>query len=297
MKDVPEFVRGVVDLAQRVATSRCTSCSRPSGPAGWSTRTARANTNLASRCGVSDPTENNDVVSITQLRHGWHGGLAGRGYVRLGAAGAASSRPHTWAAPRATTPRCAGAPLRHGNEESRRRHEADEDAEGAPTSTTSSSPRPVTPTPGTGLDPMPQPWLRLPDSLPLDHLPAADHGGFAPVVGLVDLPQAQRQDVWALDFGALGRRARGGGENQAGTAFYLRACWLRLQGHALPPGWSCTQRLELPLASADSGAPHPLSRGGVVFGDGDQAQRATLRHAREHHRRAPPSPSAPRTRR
>lgn len=265
VKDVPEFVRGVVDVAQRGRSLGVHLVLATQRPGGVVDENVRANTNLRIALRVNDPTESNDVVGIAAAAR-LAQGLAGRGYVRLGAADIREFQTaYVGGTHSGDDPAVRARRFGTGARVAAATTEADEDAEKARTDLDDLVAAACDAYAGTGLDPMPQPWLpQLPDSLPLDHLPAADHGGFAPVVGLVDLPQAQRQDVWALDFDALGNVLVFGSGGSGKTTF-LRTVAAALS-RRFPP--TALNLYALDFASRGLGALTALPHcGGVVFGD------------------------------
>lgn len=204
-KEVPDFVAGVVDVAQRGRSLGVHLMLATQRPGGVVSDNIRANTNLRIALRVNDQSESSDVIDNPQAARIARG-LPGRGFIRTGhgeltefqtayvggvsgakgEASAVSVRPLAFDARSSTQERVLPpTDERRANDLVRLVAACREAAANL------ALPRPVTP------------WLAaLAETLPLDTLPKST--STAAVVGLVDEPSHQLQRPYVLDFDASG---------------------------------------------------------------------------------------------
>lgn len=203
-KELPEFVDGVVNVAQRGRSLGIHLVLATQRPAGAINDNVRANTNLRIALRMNDTTDSEDVIAAKDAAM-LPRTLPGRAYARTGQAeltevqiayvgghtvlGAASSDEIV------VSPLVAGVASRaprqaHASDEQRTDLQLlveaiDQAAHDA------------------GIARQPQPWLPpLPPVLALESLPPAPEG--SAVLGLVDLPARQAQEPWLWDPEAEG---------------------------------------------------------------------------------------------
>lgn len=204
VKEVPDFVGGVVDLAQRGRSLGLHLVLATQRPAGVVSDSIRANTNLRITLRMSAEAESTDVIGVPDAAHVSRT-QPGRAFARTGhreltefqAAycghdGAAAARDGglrvvplglTGPARPAPTPAGAGA--------------TDSDLPALVGAIRAAHAR------AGGTEP-PRPWLpQLPDLLTTREVPGPPSSR-AVVLGMVDLPQRQRQEPWVFDLAAGG---------------------------------------------------------------------------------------------
>ncbi|MFN2465263.1 MAG: FtsK/SpoIIIE domain-containing protein [Candidatus Dormibacteria bacterium] len=204
-REVPEFVDGVVDLAQRGRSLGLHLVLATQRPAGVINDNIRANTNLRVALRMNDDAESTDVIGVpdaARIPRNW----PGRAFARTGHreltefqaayAGSATGNP-TGETVQVVALGPAGPgwitlgtvdPDADETTDLHRLVAAVNDAHA-----------------GDGGDAARRPWLpELPPIVPLP-LPAGDNrGGLAVALGIVDLPETQRQNTWVLDLSTTG---------------------------------------------------------------------------------------------
>jgi len=220
IRELPDFVTGLVDLARRGRSLGIHLILATQRPSGVVSPEIRANTDLRIALRVTDAAESADVIDAPDA-----GRIAkstpGRAYVRCGAsslvpfqAGRVGGRrpgtgpvelPEPWVA--TLDPARLGQPPPVPP----RRTTADEEITDLAVLVEAVAKA----TQALGIPSQPSPWLpALPDSLTLDDLPEPEStsGGLAPVpYALDDLPAQQQQSAACLDFAALGHLFAVGG--------------------------------------------------------------------------------------
>ncbi|MFN2464527.1 MAG: FtsK/SpoIIIE domain-containing protein [Candidatus Dormibacteria bacterium] len=198
-REVPEFVDGVVDLAQRGRSLGLHLLLATQRPAGVINDSIRANTSLRVALRVSDDAESVDVVGVPDaariarsrpgralVRRG-HGELT---EVQVAYAGAAEADPHNEAEAAVVVPLGIGGALFPRT--APRLPAKDTDLERLVSAVCEAHDV-------AGLPPPRRPWLpELPDVLPVRDLPAVP--GAAVPMGLLDLPGQQAQEPWIVDL-------------------------------------------------------------------------------------------------
>ncbi|MFG2297770.1 FtsK/SpoIIIE domain-containing protein [Streptomyces sp. NPDC048603] len=214
VRDLPDFVKGLVNIAQRGRSLGIHLILATQRPGGVVSPEIRANTNLRIALRVTDASESQDVLTSPEASS-ISKNHPGRAYVRLGQTSlvpfqagrvggrrpgvAAVSLPAPWVVP--LTWEQMGSPL----------PEAPRPAAGASDDAVTDLHDLVqairAANDDLGIAPQHSPWLQpLPTRLQADALPQALPGGYlAPVpYALADLPGDQAQRPLALDFAALG---------------------------------------------------------------------------------------------
>ena len=212
-RDLPDFITGLVNIAQRGRSLGVHLLLATQRPAGVVSADIRANTNLRIALRVTDPVESTDVID-TQDAARISKSTPGRAYVRLGAsslvpfqtarvggrrpgtASRSASRPWTarlsWSQLGRSVPRRPAGPAMAEDENTDLRvlvqgiRAANESLQ---------------------LPAQHSPWLPpLPSSLLLAHLRAPEPPGCLPLIpyGVDDLPSQQQQRVAAIDFRSFG---------------------------------------------------------------------------------------------
>lgn len=234
--DVPEFVPGLVGIAQRGRSLGLHLLLATQRPAGVVTADIRANTNLRISLRVTDAQDSHDVLEVNDAVS-ISSGTPGRALARIGhrsvlpfqtayagtarkdtPADGAGAGPATAAGPEDTIwtselnwPLLGRTPAAPTPDENSAAQDAPEPAAGEDAATDLTALVEAIQQAAADLDiaQQPSPWLpALPQTVGLDELPERpDPGGgrLAPVPwGLVDLPGAQRQEPLELDLSRFG---------------------------------------------------------------------------------------------
>jgi S-DNA-T family DNA segregation ATPase FtsK/SpoIIIE len=287
-KELPDFVDGVVNVAQRGRSLGVHLVLATQRPAGVINDNIRANTNLRIALRMNDEPDSRDVIGIpdaAQLPRS----IPGRAYVRTGAGELALVQVAFAGARTASGAPGAGdgvvsvAELRRGRvlrperaAQPERAAESDTDLERVVTAAVDAA--------GTlSLPPPVAPWLPpLDATVRLDDLAAIDDGGAA--IGLLDYPAQQRQVPYAVDFDTDGGLLVLGASG-AGKTTLLRTLAVALaRQHS--PGELHVYALDFASRGLRALASLPHC-GGVVMGDEiDRVERvfATLRRSVEERR-------------
>ncbi|WP_394617027.1 FtsK/SpoIIIE domain-containing protein [Lentzea sp. JNUCC 0626] len=236
VRDLPDFVTGLVNIAQRGRSLGIHLVLATQRPGGVVSPEIRANTNLRIALRVTDSSESQDVLngpdaaSISKS-------TPGRAYVRLGQSSLVpfqAGRVGGFRPGARTTGRVLPwlSPVRWPDlalpGPSRPRAEVAENTEATDLSVLVGAVRQAADQ--LGLPPQPSPWLpALPSSMTVDDLPAVAATGYLKPVayGIVDLPADQRQEPLVLDFATLGHL------HVAGSARSGRSQVLRTMAGAL----------------------------------------------------------------
>ncbi|MGC4855684.1 FtsK/SpoIIIE domain-containing protein [Micromonospora sp. DT4] len=214
VRDLPDFVTGLVNIAQRGRSLGIHLVLATQRPGGVVSPEIRANTNLRIALRVTDSSESQDVLNAPDAAT-ISKSTPGRAFVRLAQSslvpfqagrvggfrpGARSTdRPAPWLAPLSFPDLGRPAPRRRSGEAAPSAELTDLAV--LVTAIRDASER-------LGIPAQHSPWLpALPTSLTVDALPPARAGGYhlpAVAYGLVDLPAQQDQVPLALDLGTLG---------------------------------------------------------------------------------------------
>lgn len=221
--EIPEFIDGVIDVAQRGRSLGLHLVMATQRPSGVIKDSLRANTNLRIALRVADPVDSEDVLGVADAAF-FDPGTPGRAAAKIGPGRVLDFQT---------------AYL--GGRSDDVVHEPDVDVQDFPFGPGSTWPSPpraprdstrardierlaatiVRAADRQGLEVPRKPWLdQLPDAVGLEALPASD--GSALVIGTVDLPESQRQTPFRLDLDAAGNVAVLGAGG-AGKSAALRA--------------------------------------------------------------------------
>jgi len=202
-RELPAFVDGVVDVAQRGRSLGIHLVLATQRPAGVVTDAIRANTSLRIAMRVADDDDSRDVVGTVAAAH-LDRDRPGSGLVRVGA-GPPRPVQVAWSTGPATAPT---TPVRvtplHGG------GPAGDPPPGSPGSTAASQLSCAVRAAGDaahrlGLEPPRRPWLPpLPHRVASERLADVHHPGPGAVVGLVDRPDLQTVRPLVLDLHRLG---------------------------------------------------------------------------------------------
>lgn len=208
-KEVPEFVAGVIDIAQRGRSLGVHLMLATQRPSGVVDDNIRANTNLRIALRIADEADSNDVIDRPDAAR-IPKSLPGRAFVRIGRDVAAvqtayanarsahgPTKAPTVVRPFLFEPGLAG-PSRAGG--------GDGDEADSPTDLARLVDAIREAHRRAGIPDQPLPWLDpLPERFSLAALPAAPQGGeLSAAVGIVDLPDQQAQRSQAVDLTADG---------------------------------------------------------------------------------------------
>ncbi len=213
VRELPDFVTGLVDLARRGRSLGIHLILATQRPSGVVSPEIRANTDLRIALRVTDAAESTDVIDASDAAR-ISKATPGRAYVRSGASSLVPvqagrvggrrpgrgpvSRPQPWVA--------AMDPARLGQPPPAPPQRAATDEEVTDLAVLVDAIATATQT--LGIPPQPSPWLPpLPEQLTLDELPAPTPppGRLAPVpYALDDLPADQEQRAACLDFATFG---------------------------------------------------------------------------------------------
>ncbi|MFI1393698.1 FtsK/SpoIIIE domain-containing protein [Streptomyces sp. NPDC020681] len=214
-RDLPDFVKGLVNIAQRGRSLGIHLILATQRPGGVVSPEIRANTNLRIALRVTDQSESQDVINSPEAS-AVSKGTPGRAYARLGQTSlvpfqagrvggrrpgaSTASAPEPWVVPFGWEQ--LGHPL------PQRPRAALQQSDDAVTDLADLVQAIRDADRELNIPPQHSPWLpALGVSLVLDELPAPERGGYdlAPVAyGLVDLPADQAQQPLALDLAAFG---------------------------------------------------------------------------------------------
>ncbi|MEU4470082.1 FtsK/SpoIIIE domain-containing protein [Micromonospora sp. NPDC023888] len=214
IRDLPDFVAGLVNIAQRGRSLGIHLVLATQRPGGVVSPEIRANTNLRIALRVTDSSESQDVLNAPDAAS-ISKSTPGRAYVRLaqsslvpfqaGRVGGfrpgvrTTTRRAPWLAPLSWPDFGRPAPTRPGG------GSAEPSAELTDLAVLVEAIRGANEQ--LALAPQHSPWLpALPTTLSVDALPAARGNGYLPAVayGLVDLPAQQEQTPLELDLATLG---------------------------------------------------------------------------------------------
>ncbi len=203
-KEVPEFIEGIVDVAQRGRSLGVHLVLATQRPGGVVSENIRANTNLRVALRVSEASESADVIGVGDAAR-IPRDRPGRAYVRTGHGELAEVQ----------TGYVGGVARGRTDDRSLRVRELRFETGAAPLEVAADAAavtdlrRLVAATAGCaaerGLAGPPSPWLPpLPAALPLDALPPPAEPGREAVLGLLDEPARQLQEPFVVDLEAEG---------------------------------------------------------------------------------------------
>jgi DNA segregation ATPase FtsK/SpoIIIE, S-DNA-T family len=226
-KEVPEFIDGVVDVAQRGRSLGVHLVLATQRPGGVVSENIRANTNLRIALRVNEAAESTDVIGVPDAAR-IPRERPGRAYARTGHgeltefqtayAGGRAGRRSGDRSIRVRTLGFAGG----------ERGDANGGQAGADTDLLRLVDATVAAATSLALERQPSPWLPpLAPVLALESLPEPADGAREAVLGLLDEPALQRQDVFSLDLEAEGS-ALVYGTSGAGKTAFLRTLALSL---------------------------------------------------------------------
>jgi len=194
--ELPEFVDGVVDIAQRGRALGLHLVLATQKPAGVVSEKIRANTNLRIALRMSDESDSTDVIGLPDAAY-IPRTTPGRGFVRTGH-GEIAEFQSAYASARAVTARSHGISLRRLAPAG----PTDERIEPSERGTSGTQLEVLVESIAAAGEDLPAPFSpvlpALPDLLPLDALgPPSERKRFP--IGLADEPSAQRQHPFELD--------------------------------------------------------------------------------------------------
>ncbi len=229
-KEVPDFVEGIVDVAQRGRSLGVHLLLATQRPGGVVSENIRANTNLRVALRVNEAAESTDVIGVPDAAR-IPRGRPGRAYARTGHGELAELQTGYVGGSR---PEAIGAavvvrPFRFGSA----RAQAQRGADDAETDLARLVDACAAAARAAAIEPPPSPWLPpLESVLPLDTLPEPESASTA-VVALVDEPQRQLQRPLALDLEQEGS-VLVYGTSGAGKTVFLRTLALALAERTSP---------------------------------------------------------------
>lgn len=216
-RELPDFVKGLVNIAQRGRSLGIHLVLATQRPGGVVTNDIRANTNLRIALRMTDETESRDVIDAAESAHI---GIdtPGRAYVRLGHASLLPFQSGRVGGRRVVAVENASAPVAHAVKWSdlalpapiaAKESQQSGDVEATDLTALVAAVREATEQ--VGARRQPSPWLEaLPTSLTLSTLlrgrpPQAEPGVVRPVpIGLIDVPAQQRQMPYTFDLARTG---------------------------------------------------------------------------------------------
>ncbi len=242
-KEVPAFVAGVIDIAQRGRSLGVHLMLATQRPSGVVDDNIRANTNLRIALRIADESDSNDVIDRPDAAR-ISKSLPGRVYIRSGQdvqqVQSAYANARSSHGPTRTETTAELYELSCGLVD-RTRPKADngDGQDDWPTDLQRLVEAIVDADRLDGIPAQPHPWLDpLPDLLDLAALRPPPSRGQATtelraLVGLVDLPDRQAQDGWAVDLGAMGHLLVYGASG-AGKTTALRSLVVALASSLAP---------------------------------------------------------------
>jgi S-DNA-T family DNA segregation ATPase FtsK/SpoIIIE len=285
--ELPQFVDGMVDIAQRGRALGLHLVLATQKPAGVVSEKIRANTNLRVALRMSDEADSMDVIGLSDAAH-IPRTIPGRGFVRLG-----HGEVTEFQSPFASAPALTGLTENLAIRMLGPTGVLDERADVEPgTSTQLGVLVDAIVRAGAGFQPQPSPVLpALPNVLSLEDLGPTGPGRFP--VGLMDEPAAQRQQPFELDFdndGSVLVYGTGG----SGKTTLLRTIAASIAMHSAPES---THIYALDLGtrglSVLTALPHC---GSVIFADEEERIRrlfGMVRDEIDHRRSTSPSAEVP----
>ncbi|PWV45729.1 FtsK/SpoIIIE domain-containing protein [Nocardiopsis sp. L17-MgMaSL7] len=216
-RELPDFVKGLVNIAQRGRSLGIHLVLATQRPGGVVTNDIRANTNLRIALRMTDETESRDVIDAAESAHI---GIdtPGRAYARLGHASLLPFQSGRVGGRRVVAVENASAPVAHAVKWSdlalpapiaAKESQQSGDVEATDLTALVAAVREATEQ--VGARRQPSPWLEaLPTSLTLSTLlrgrpPQAEPGVVRPVpIGLIDVPAQQRQMPYTFDLARTG---------------------------------------------------------------------------------------------
>ncbi len=244
-RELPDFVKGLVNIAQRGRSLGIHLVLATQRPGGVVTNDIRANTNLRIALRMTDEAESRDVIDAAESAHI---GIdtPGRAYVRLGHASLLPFQSGRVGGRRVVAAANASDPVAHAVKWSDLALPAPAAVQG-PADTGDVEVTDLTvlvsavkeATERSGARRQPSPWLpALPTALTLSELlrgrsPQAVHGRVQPApVGLVDVPAQQRQFPYVFDLARTGHlHVMGSGRTGRSQALRTIAASLALAHH------------------------------------------------------------------
>ena len=229
-KEVPDFVEGIVDVAQRGRSLGVHLLLATQRPGGVVSENIRANTNLRVALRVNEAAESTDVIGVPDAAR-IPRGRPGRAYARTGHGELAELQTGYVGGSR---PEAIGAavvvrPFRFGSA----RAQAQRGADDAETDLARLVDACAAAARAAAIEPPPSPWLPpLESVLPLDTLSEPESASTA-VVALVDEPHRQLQRPLALDLEQEGS-VLVYGTSGAGKTVFLRTLALALAARSSP---------------------------------------------------------------
>jgi DNA segregation ATPase FtsK/SpoIIIE, S-DNA-T family len=231
VKEVPEFVDGIVDVAQRGRSLGVHLLLATQRPGGVVSESIRANTNLRVALRVNEAAESSDVIGVPDAAR-IPRGRPGRAYARTGHGELAELQTAYVGGARPTAASDAAVivrPFTFGGPPT----DATASAEGAETDLALLVDACASAADAAAIEPPPSPWLPpLEAVLPLEVLPEPEARSTA-VVGLVDEPQRQQQRPLAIDLEQEGS-VLVYGTSGAGKTTFLRTLALALAERSSP---------------------------------------------------------------
>ncbi len=282
VKEVPDFIDGVINVAQRGRSLGIHLVLATQRPSGVISPAIRANTDLRIALRTSDEVESGDVID-SPLAGRISRERAGRAFARTGQrlfelqtayVGARQSRTQR----RRVSVRRLNLGGRIDGDA--RRGEAESAASSEPTDLRLIVDAVNEAASESGIAPPPSPWLDpLPELLPLEELARRAHvkdPAATPLIGLLDEPAQQRQEPFALDLETDGHVLIYGTSGSGKTTF-LRTLAASLAGASTP---DTLHIYGLDCATRGLGVIECLPQvGGVVASDDVARSRRLLEHA------------------
>jgi DNA segregation ATPase FtsK/SpoIIIE, S-DNA-T family len=270
-KEVPDFIDGVVDVAQRGRSLGVHLVLATQRPGGVVSENIRANTNLRIALRVNDAAESSDVIGVPEAARIARD-RAGRAYARTGHGeltefqtayvGGTGNRSHD---DRSIHVRRLGFGRGAGEREAAGTN-ADSDLSHLVAAASAAAAE-------RGLERPPSPWLPpLAPIVAIETLPAPDQPGREAVLGILDDPARQRQEPFLFDLEAEGSLLVYGSSGSGKTTL-LRTLALSLAADTSPDE---LQFYGLDFATRGLKLLEPLPHCGSVITDDDEERTARL---------------------